>query len=87
MNYCQESTLWFYLSFALNLQIEHHLFPGISHDHWTPDITAKFQEVCKKHDVHYWTEPSIFKAVGLLFDALTDLKGKEPIEADTKKTN
>jgi fatty acid desaturase len=32
-NFCPNSTLWHLLSNGLNLQIEHHLFPGLNHSH------------------------------------------------------
>src|SRR5258708_2894007 len=37
---------------GLNYQIEHHLFPRVSHVHY-PAITGIVREVCNKHDVHY----------------------------------
>jgi fatty acid desaturase len=66
MNFAQDSTLAFYISFGLNFQVEHHLFPGISHDHY-PRLAPKIEEVCKKHGVHYWTEPSLPKSMWMLF--------------------
>jgi linoleoyl-CoA desaturase len=37
---------------GLNFQIEHHLFPKISHVHY-PRIAHIVKEVCDKHQVHY----------------------------------
>jgi linoleoyl-CoA desaturase len=37
---------------GLNYQIEHHLFPKVSHVHY-PAITGIVKEVCNKHEVHY----------------------------------
>lgn len=87
MNFAQDSWLAFYISFGLNFQVEHHLFPGISHDHY-PRLAPKFEEVCKKHGVHYWTEPSLPKSIWMLFQALVDIKEREPadfIVAEMKK--
>lgn len=37
---------------GLNFQIEHHLFPKVSHVHY-PFLSIKVQEVCKEHGVPY----------------------------------
>lgn len=37
---------------GLNFQIEHHLFPKVSHVHY-PAISGIVKEVCSKHSVHY----------------------------------
>jgi fatty acid desaturase len=84
MNFAQSSQFAFYLSFGLNFQIEHHLFPGISHDHYEA-IAPKIEDVCKKHNVEYWTEPSLTKAMGILYKAVVDLKERAPVNFDEKK--
>lgn len=89
MNFAQNSTLAFYISFGLNFQIEHHLFPGISHDHYEA-LSPKIQAVCKKHGVEYWTEPSLCKSLSILYNAIVDLKEKDPVSYEYmthKKTN
>ena len=87
MNFALGSELAFYISFGLNYQIEHHLFPGICHDHYTR-LAPKVEHVCKKHGVHYWNEPSLLKSIWMLFQALIDIKEREPadfIVEDLKK--
>ena len=37
---------------GLNYQIEHHLFPKVSHVHY-PAIARIVKDVCDKHQVHY----------------------------------
>jgi len=37
---------------GLNFQIEHHLFPRISHRHY-PDLAPIVREVCAEYDVRY----------------------------------
>jgi fatty acid desaturase len=51
-SYATESYLAFVLSGGLNLQIEHHLLPGINHYHlyW---MSPKIRQVCEKHNVVY----------------------------------
>jgi fatty acid desaturase len=50
--YSPDSLFWFFFSGGLNLQIEHHLFPGVNHWHLRK-IHPIVYEVCKKHNVHY----------------------------------
>jgi Fatty acid desaturase len=51
-NFCPQSTLWYYLSNGLNLQIEHHLFPGINHCH-LHKIQPIVQEICTEYGIQY----------------------------------
>ena len=51
-NFCPQSVLWYYLSNGLNLQIEHHLFPGLNHCH-LPRIQPIVQDMCRQHGVRY----------------------------------
>lgn len=51
-NFCPDSVLWYYLSNGLNLQIEHHLFPGINHCHlWR--ISPVVKATCAEYGVTY----------------------------------
>ena len=51
-NFCPDSILWYYLSNGLNLQIEHHLFPGLNHCHlWR--IVPVVQATCDEYGVAY----------------------------------
>jgi fatty acid desaturase len=51
-NFCPESRLWHILSNGLNLQIEHHLFPGLNHCHLCR-IQPTVQAVCEEYGVCY----------------------------------
>jgi len=51
-NWSINSTAWWLVSGGLNFQIEHHLFPGVSHVHY-PAISKIVQRVCKKYNVPY----------------------------------
>lgn len=47
---------------GLNYQVEHHLFPKISHVHY-PAISAIVKEVCKEKDIAYQEYPSFTQAL------------------------
>jgi fatty acid desaturase len=47
---------------GLNFQIEHHLFPKVSHIHY-PNISHIVQKVCKKYDVKYNAYTTFFHAI------------------------
>ncbi len=47
---------------GLNFQIEHHLFPRISHVHY-PEISPIVQRVCAKYDIPYHNFPTMSSAV------------------------
>jgi len=47
---------------GLNFQVEHHLFPKISHVHY-PRINKIVKETCKEYGVEYIEYPSVRKAI------------------------
>lgn len=47
---------------GLNFQVEHHLFPKISHVHY-PAINKIVMEVCKEHELAYLEYPTLSSAV------------------------
>ena len=47
---------------GLNFQVEHHLFPKISHIHY-PEISKLVKETCKQFNVNYMEFPTVFSAV------------------------
>lgn len=47
---------------GLNFQVEHHLFPKISHIHY-PNISLLVKETCAQFDVNYIEFPTVFKAI------------------------
>lgn len=51
-NFATDSPLWFYLSNGLNFQIEHHLFPGVNHEHLHL-LQPVVRETCKEFGVQY----------------------------------
>lgn len=48
---------------GLNFQVEHHLFPRISHIHY-PAINKLVMELCAKYNVPYIEYPNLIKAIG-----------------------
>jgi linoleoyl-CoA desaturase len=48
---------------GLNFQVEHHLFPHISHVHY-PAIQKIVSETCAKFNIPYHCNPSMVGAIG-----------------------
>jgi linoleoyl-CoA desaturase len=51
-NFATRSKLAYFFLGGLNFQVEHHLFPGISHVHY-PKINEFVKETCKEFDICY----------------------------------
>ncbi len=62
---------------GLNFQIEHHLFPKISHVHY-PAISKIVQQKCKEFNLPYNYYPTLFQAIASHFRVMRDL-GKKPV--------
>jgi linoleoyl-CoA desaturase len=60
-NFATKSKVFFWLLGGLNFQVEHHLFPKISHVHY-PEISRLVKETCKKYDIIYHEHSTMFKA-------------------------
>eukprot|EP01127_Copromyxa_protea_P004459 TRINITY_DN1431_c0_g1_i1.p1 TRINITY_DN1431_c0_g1~~TRINITY_DN1431_c0_g1_i1.p1 ORF type:complete len:412 (-),score=68.26 TRINITY_DN1431_c0_g1_i1:94-1329(-) len=61
-DYAHHSNFWWLLSAGLNLQIEHHLFPGINNNHLI-GISPIVQSLCKKYGVKYNYSPTYLEAI------------------------
>ncbi len=61
-NFATSSKLLYWLLGGLNFQIEHHLFPRISHVHY-PAISRLVKEACEESNIVYNEYGSMFKAV------------------------
>lgn len=61
-NFATSSRLLHWLLGGLNFQIEHHLFPRISHIHY-PKISAIVKQTCIEYNIVYHEYNSLFKAV------------------------
>lgn len=61
-NFATSSRSLHWLLGGLNFQIEHHLFPRISHIHY-PKISAIVKEACKENNIMYHEYTSLYKAI------------------------
>ncbi|MFZ1688715.1 MAG: acyl-CoA desaturase [Flavobacteriales bacterium] len=61
-NFAMRSKLVSWCVGGLNFQIEHHLFPRVSHVHY-PALAPIVQQVCKEYGVQYTSYPTVAKAV------------------------
>jgi linoleoyl-CoA desaturase len=61
-NFSTRSKVMSWFAGGLNFQVEHHLFPRISHIHY-PEINKVVKEVCAQFNVKYMEHPSFLTAV------------------------
>lgn len=61
-NFAMDNKLISWLLGGLNFQIEHHLFPKVSHVHY-PKISQLVKETCEQFNVKYIEYPTMAKAV------------------------
>jgi linoleoyl-CoA desaturase len=57
---------------GLNFQVEHHLFPKISHIHY-PEISKIVRDTCREFNVQYIEYPTFVSAVGAHLRHLKEL--------------
>jgi linoleoyl-CoA desaturase len=62
-NFATKNKLISWLVGGLNFQIEHHLFPKISHIHY-PAISKIVKAVCLEYQLEYIEYPTMTKAIG-----------------------
>lgn len=61
-NFATRSRVVSWFTGGLNFQVEHHLFPRISHVHY-PAISKLVKEVCDQFNVRYMEFPSVMSAL------------------------
>lgn len=61
-NFSTKSKIVSWFTGGLNYQVEHHLFPRISHIHY-PQISKLVKETCKQFNINYIEYPSVYAAV------------------------
>ncbi|MBL0105168.1 MAG: acyl-CoA desaturase [Bacteroidetes bacterium] len=61
-NFGSRSKLLSFLTGGLNQQVEHHLFPKISHVHY-PELSPIVKATCADHGLVYLEQPTFFAAV------------------------
>ena len=76
MNFAPSNKLVGWYVGGLNYQIEHHLFPKISHVHY-PAIAPIVEQVCREHGVKYRSHPTTLKALRCHIHQLREL-GRGP---------
>lgn len=65
---------------GLNYQVEHHLFPRVSHVHY-PGISKIVADTCRKHDIDYNVFSTMSSAIASHFRMMKQL-GKKPVMAE-----
>ncbi len=68
---------------GLNYQIEHHLFPRVSHVHY-PEISKIVQEKCKEYNLPYNQYPTMSEALASHFRVMRHL-GKRPVASSLQE--
>jgi linoleoyl-CoA desaturase len=66
-NFSTRSKIISWLLGGLNFQVEHHLFPRVSHIHY-PKINEFVKETCQLYEVTYLEYSTMFKAIGSHFN-------------------
>lgn len=61
-NFATRSKIVSWFTGGLNFQVEHHLFPRISHIHY-PKINELVRETCQQFNVNYMEFPSVLAAI------------------------
>jgi linoleoyl-CoA desaturase len=61
-NFATRSKVIGFFTGGLNHQIEHHLFPKVSHVYYE-HLSKLVKETCKEHGIRYVEQPSLFSAV------------------------
>ncbi len=77
-NFSPDSKIISWFVGGLNYQIEHHLFPKISHIHY-PAISLIVKQKCKEHNLPYNINETLFKAIASHFRMMREL-GKPPAQ-------
>jgi fatty acid desaturase len=80
-NFCPRSKVWHVLSNGLNLQIEHHLFPGLNHCH-LHRIQPTVQAVCQEFGVCYKSYDSWSDLMQATLDWLDRLSMEPELKSD-----
>ena len=75
-NFSRKSKLITWFVGGLNFQIEHHLFPKISHVHY-PELSKIVEAKCKEFGIAYHSMPNMMTAINSHFRFLKEL-GKRP---------
>lgn len=61
-NFATKNKIWTWMLGGLNFQIEHHLFPKVSHVHY-PQISKIIKETCREYNINYIEYKTVRSAV------------------------
>jgi len=75
-NFATHSKMWTWISGGLNHQIEHHLFPAISHT-YLPYIQPIVKQTCKEFNVPYHSYPDYWSAICSYYNHIKSLGNPE----------
>ena len=78
VNFAPRNAFWTWYLGGLNYQIEHHLFPSVSHIHY-PAIAPIVEKTCREHDVSYSAHPTFRSAIASHFRWLREMS-RRPVE-------
>jgi fatty acid desaturase len=81
--FAPNSLFWFFFTGGLNLQVEHHLFPGVNHWHLRK-IHSVVKACCKKHNVPYFMSETAGEALRKHLNLLSKLS-KKPAKIEPSK--
>jgi len=82
-NFCTDSMFWNWISGSLNLQIEHHLFPGICHTKLRY-IQPIVKKTCEEYGIAYHAYPSYWDAFVSHYQLMKKLS-EQPTEAQMQQ--
>lgn len=77
-NFATKNKIWTWLLGGLNFQVEHHLFPKISHVHY-PKINEIVKKTCEDFNVKYQEFPTMFKAIKSHINYLKTVGSMQPV--------
>lgn len=66
VDFCRQSRIVSWLLGGLNFQIEHHLFPRVSHVHY-PAISSLVEQTCREFGIRYTVHASFWAGIGSHF--------------------
>jgi len=72
VNFAPRSAFWTWYLGGLNYQIEHHLFPSVSHIHY-PELAPIVEQTCQEHGVSYSKHPTFRSAIRSHFRWLREM--------------
>ena len=77
VDFCRRSRIISWLVGGLNFQIEHHLFPRVSHIHY-PALSPLVEQTCREFGVRYTVHRSVWAGIGSHFRWLRRMGMPDP---------